>query len=163
MRKMKGVCIMELQQEEILWKDRKHWMWFPFSFTRYSVTKEHLNLDVGFFKTTYDETLLYRIVDVRLVRTFLQKIFGTGTVQVFSRVDTQKMIELKNIKHSKLVKQLISQLVEQVRNEKKVVGKEFYGIMGGGMPMMDMDGDGMPDMPDFDHDGPDMDDGPMHG
>lgn len=165
MRKMKGVCIMELQQEEILWKDRKHWMWFPFSFTRYSVTKEHLNLDVGFFKTTYDETLLYRIVDVRLVRTFLQKIFGTGTVQVFSRVDTQKMIELKNIKHSKQVKQLISQLVEAVRNEKKVVGKEFYGIMGGPMggPMMDADGDGIPDMPDFDHDGPDMDDGPMHG
>ncbi len=154
---------MELQQEEILWKDRKHWMWFPFSFTRYSVTREHLNLDVGFFKTTYDETLLYRIVDVRLIRTFLQKIFGTGTVQVFSRVDTQKMIELKNIKHPKQVKQLISQLVEAVRNEKKVVGKEFYGIMGGGMPMHDMDGDGIPDMPDFD-DGPDdgPDGGPMH-
>ncbi len=46
-----------------------------------------------------------------------------------------------------------------------MVGKEFYGIMGGPMggPMMDADGDGIPDMPDFDHDGPDMDDGPDHG
>ncbi len=153
--------MIELENEEILWKDRKHWMWFPFSFTRYSVTKEHLNLDVGFFKTTYDETLLYRIVDVRLVRTFWQKLFGTGTVQVFSRVDTQKVIELKNIKKPKQVKKLISQLVESVRNDKKVVGKEFYGMMGGGMPMQDLDGDGMPDMPDFDGDG-DPDDGPMH-
>lgn len=151
---------MELEQEEILWRDRKHWMWFPFSFTKYSVTKDHLNIDKGFFKTTYDETLLYRIVDVRLIRTFGQKLFGTGTVQVFSRVDTQKMIELRNIKRPKMVKKLISQLVEQVRNEKKVVGKEFYGMMGM-QPMMDMDGDGIPDMPDFDE-GPD-DDGPMQG
>ena len=34
-------------------------------------------------------------------------------------------------------------------------------MMGGGMPMPDLDGDGMPDMPDFDGDG-DPDDGPMH-
>ncbi|MBP5354712.1 MAG: PH domain-containing protein [Lachnospiraceae bacterium] len=154
--------MIDLENEEILWKDRKHWMWFPFSFTRYSVTKEHLNQEVGFFKTTYEETLLYRIVDVRLVRSFGQKIFGTGTVQIFNRVDTQKMIELKNIKKPKMVKKLISQLVEQVRNEKKVVGKEFYGMMGGGMPMMpDLDGDGMPDMPDFDEDDGPGDDGPM--
>ena len=155
---------MELQQEEILWKDRKHWMWFPFSFTRYSVTKEHLNQEIGFFKTIYEETLLYRIVDVRLVRTFGQKIFGTGTVQVFNRVDTEKMIELKNIKKPKMVKKLISQLVEQVRNEKKVVGKEFYGMMGGGMHMMpDLDGDGLPDMPDMpDFDGDGEPDGPEH-
>ena len=122
---------MELQQEEILWKDRKHWMWFPFSFTRYSVTREHLNLDVGFFKTTYDETLLYRIVDLRLSRTLAQKIYGTGTIELFTRVDTQHVIQLKNVKHSKDVRRLLSTLIEQVRNEKNVVGKEFYGMMGG--------------------------------
>ena len=133
-------------------------MWFPFSFTRYSVTKEHLNQEIGFFSTRYEETLLYRIVDIKLIRSFGQKIFGTGTVQIYNRVDTEKMIELKNIKKPKQVKQLISQLVEQVRNEKKVVGKEFYGMMGGGMPMMDMDGDGLPDLPDFDGDA----DGPEH-
>ena len=156
--------MVDLENEEILWKDRKHWMWFPFSFTRYSVTKEHLNQEIGFFKTIYEETLLYRIVDVRLVRTFGQKLFGTGTVQVFTRVDTEKMIELKNIKKPKMVKKLISQLVEQVRNEKKVVGKEFYGMMGGGMHMMpDLDGDGMPDAPDLpDFDGDGEPDGPMH-
>lgn len=152
--------MVELEKEEVLWHDRKHWMWFPFSFTRYSVTKEHLNQEIGFFSTRYEETLLYRIVDIKLIRSFGQKIFGTGTVMIFNRVDTDKMIELKNIKKPKQVKQLISQLVEQVRNEKKVVGKEFYGMMGGGMPMMDMDGDGLPDMPDFDGDGDG--DGPMH-
>ena len=149
---------MNISQEEELWKDRKHHMWFPISFTKYSVTKSALSVQQGFFKTSYDETLLFRIVDIRLSRTFGQKIFGTGTVELFTRVDTQGVIQLKNIKHCKDVFRLLSNLVEQVRNEKNVVGKEFYGVMGGGM-MADLDGDGIPDalenMPD-DDDGMDM-------
>ncbi|MBO6065271.1 MAG: PH domain-containing protein, partial [Lachnospiraceae bacterium] len=78
-----------MPEEEILWKDRKHHMWFPFSFTKYSVTKTSLQVQQGFFKTSYDETLLYRIVDLRLSRTLAQKIFGTGTIELFTRVDTQ--------------------------------------------------------------------------
>lgn len=147
---------MNISQEEELWKDRKHHMWFPISFTKYSVTKSALSVQQGFFKTSYDETLLYRIVDIRLSRTFGQKIFGTGTVELFTRVDTQGVIQLKNIKHCKDVFRLLSNLVEQVRNEKNVVGKEFYGMMGGmhhggpDMPDMpddpvDLDGDGIPD------------------
>ena len=144
-----------MEEEEILWKDRKHHMWFPFSFTKYSVSKSSLYVQQGFFKTSYDETLLYRIMDIRLSRTLLQKFFGTGTVELFTRVDTQHVIQLKNIKHSKDVRRLLSNLVEQVRNEKNVVGKEFYGIMGGGHhagddcpgndDAVDMDGDGVPD------------------
>ena len=142
----------DMPEEEILWKDRKHHMWFPFSFTKYSVSKSSVFIQQGFFKTSYDETLLYRIVDLRLSRTLGQKFFGTGTIELFTRVDTQHVIQLKNIKHSKDVRRLLSTLIEQVRNEKNVVGKEFYGMMGGhhmdgdGMDSpVDMDGDGMPD------------------
>ncbi len=142
---------------DIAWKDRKHWLWFPFSFTKYELDDEHLYVQRGFFSTTYDETLLYRIVDVRLVRTLGQKICGTGTVLVSVRVDQDHVIELKNIKKPMEVKRLLSKMVEDIRNEKKVVGKEFYGIMGGGHHHdgedpddvnpdgVDDDGDGMPD------------------
>ncbi|MBO7631625.1 MAG: PH domain-containing protein, partial [Lachnospiraceae bacterium] len=122
---------------------------------KYSVSKGSLYVQQGFFKTSYDETLLYRIVDLRLSRTLLQKFFGTGTVEVFTRVDTQHVIQLKNVKHSRDVWRLLSTLIEQVRNEKNVVGKEFYGMMGGAHHMdddcpgnddpVDMDGDGIPD------------------
>ena len=59
------------------------------------------------------------------------------------------------MKHSRDVWRLLSTLIEQVRNEKNVVGKEFYGMMGGAHHMgddcpgnddaVDMDGDGVPD------------------
>ncbi len=132
---------MALPQEEILWKDRKHWLWFPFSFTKYQVTKDHLYIQSGLLNTTYDETLLYRVVDVGMKRSLGQKICGTGTVLIHSRVDTQKCIELKNIKNCHQVNRLISDLVEQVRNEKNVVGKEFYGVMGSCDEHGDMDMD----------------------
>ena len=135
--------------QQIMWKDRKHWAWFPWSFTVYTIKNERLYIKRGFFKTTYDETLLYRIVDVRLTRTLLQKIFGTGTISVFTRVDVGGEIKLENVKHSVQVKEYLSDMVEDIRNNKKVVGKEFYGAMGG--PMIDTDGDGFPD---------DMADGP---
>lgn len=119
--------------ENVIWKDRKHWLWFPFSFTKYELTKDRLHVQRGFFKTVYDETLLYRIVDVRLVRTFGQKLCGTGTVEVYTRVDVQKVIELKNIKNCQVVNRLIADMVEDIRTEKKIVGREFNGIMGGRM------------------------------
>lgn len=125
----------KVTDEDILWKDRKHWLWFPFSFTKYQVTKDRLYVQRGFFNTTYDETLLYRIVDFRMTRTLGQKLCGTGTIHIFTRVDVQRELELKNIRHCGDVNRLLSGLVEDIRNEKKVVGKEFYGAMApGGRP-----------------------------
>lgn len=142
---------------EIIWKDRKHWLWFPFSFTKYQVSYDRLYVQSGFFNTVYDEVLLYRIVDLRMTRTLGQKICGTGTIEVFTRVDTQKVMKLKNIRHCAEVNRLLSGLVEDIRNEKKVVGKEFYGAMApGGRPPMGLDDDDDCDCPLHEHD--DMED-----
>ena len=47
-----------------LWSDRKHFMWFPFSFTKYYIENDRLMIKEGFFSTTINETLLDRIVDL---------------------------------------------------------------------------------------------------
>ena len=55
-----------------------------------------------------------------------QKIFGTGTVILYTKADSEREIHLKNIKNAREVKDLISKLVEDARDKKKVVGKEFF-------------------------------------
>ena len=40
--------------------------------------------------------------------------------------DSEREIHLKNIKNAREVKDLISKLVEDARDKKKVVGKEFF-------------------------------------
>lgn len=114
-------------RDNVYWRDRKHFMWFPFSFTVYEVRNDRLYIQRGLFNTTYDETLLYRIVDLSMRQSLGQKIFGTGTVQLVTRVDQDRDILLLNIKNPKKVKELLSELVEDARKKKSVVGKEFYG------------------------------------
>ena len=118
---------MKYEKDEVLWKDRKHFMWFPFSFVKYEIKNERLYEQSGLFSTTYDELLLYKVIDMTLKQSLGQKIFGTGTIYLTTRADTSTQVILKNIKNPKEVKDLISELTEQIRQNQNVVGKEFYG------------------------------------
>lgn len=113
--------------DNLIWEDRKHFMWFPWSFTKYYIENERLMIEAGLLKTTLDETLLYRIVDVTMVQTLTGKIFGTGDLIVKTKVDSNPEIVLKNISEPKKVRSLLSELVEDSRQRKNVMGREFYG------------------------------------
>lgn len=131
------------KKKDYIWKDRKHVMWFPFTFTKYCIKNDRLYSDRGFFNTISDELLLYRVVDVTLTRTFGQKIFGTGTVALAAKIDRDSIIYLENIKHPKEVKEMVSSLVETARDEKNVIGREFYG--SGNFSVQNVDCDCCPD------------------
>ena len=115
-----------MMENKIIWQDRKHFMWFPISFTKYEIKNDRLYQETGLFSTHYDELLLYRITDLCLRRNLSQKIFGTGTIVLSTKADSDKEVLLKNVKNPKEVKDLISHLVEEARDRKKVVGKEFF-------------------------------------
>lgn len=115
-----------ITDDEILWEDRKHWLWFPFSFTKYSLTEDRLYSQRGFFSTHYDELLLYRVTDICLTRTLGQKLCGTGTVTLTCRGDSQRVVEIRNIKDSVAVKNRMSRMIEEIREARAVVGREFY-------------------------------------
>ena len=132
----------------ILWQDRKHFMWFPFSFTKYYIENDRLMIKEGLFSTTLNETLLYRIVDLTFHQTLLGKLFGTGDIIVKAKADSTPELVLKNIKKPMEVRNLISQAVEESRQHRNVVGKEFYADEPD-MPHMHMDLDGDGDC-DFD-------------
>ena len=67
----------------------------------------------GLFSTTYDEVLLYRILDISMTQTLAQKIFGTGTLVLAARANMGGDVYLENIKHPKQVNDLLSDLVEK--------------------------------------------------
>ena len=106
---------------EILWKDRKRgFLGLPLSFTKYSLTKERLFVETGFINSVENEVRLYRILDVQMTRTF-----GLGSINVHSSDASLKDFTIKNIKKPKYVKELLSELVEKQRDEKRVVNREL--------------------------------------
>lgn len=102
----------------IVWKDRKRTLFgLPWSFTKYSLSDDRLFISTGFLSTKEDEVRLYRIMDISLKRTLGQRIFGLGTIKCCSADKTLGDFEIKNIKKSKDVKELLSEMVENERND----------------------------------------------
>ena len=118
---------LELEREEFLWNERKRHFGLPLSFTKYQMSKERIILRRGLLRTVTDEVMIYRIMDIRLVQTLWQKLFGMGTVTLVSTDKTTPILELKNIQHSDDVRRFLSNLVEQQRTEKGITGSEFLG------------------------------------
>lgn len=127
------------EYNNILWKDRKHHLWFPLSFTSYYIENDRLMIKRGLLSTQLDETLLYRIVDITCHQSLLGKLFGTGNLVIKAKVDSSPEIVLENIVAPFKIHTLISNAVEESRQKRNVVGKEFYGSSHG---HTDMDGDG---------------------
>lgn len=124
---MAASTLPQANQNEILWKDRKRTKLFalPWTFTVYRLTEDRLLIKRGFFTTREDEVRLYRILDISLKRTLLQKMFGTGSILCHSTDKTMGDFEIINIKRSYDVKNLLSDLVEKERMAKRVTNREF--------------------------------------
>ncbi len=118
------------RKDSVIWTDKKHILGMPISFTRYTLDRERLTLKKGIFTTTVDELLLYRIMDLKMTCTLWQKLFGVGTVHIYSADRTDSHLDLVNIKRPDEVRRRLSRLVESVREEKRLTGRELYGMAG---------------------------------
>lgn len=113
---------------DVVWKDRKRIIFgLPWTFTRYSLTKEKLIVDTGFISRKEDEVRLYRILDISLHRPLSQRIWGLGTIRLNTADKTSPELEIKRIKNAKAVKEMLSDMVEKERDEKRIAAREFMG------------------------------------
>lgn len=143
-KKRKTKAFLDVEEAEILWKDRKRYLGLPISFTRYEVDQTRFTSKIGFFNTITNETLLYRIMDLKLSRSLGQKIFGVGTITLYTADTSHNTFELKNIKKPDKVRRYLSNLVEKEREDRRLTGRELFGVADGGYDMPDLDGDGFP-------------------
>ncbi|MBQ1901062.1 MAG: PH domain-containing protein [Lachnospiraceae bacterium] len=114
----------ELEKVE-LWSDRKRHLGLPLSFTKYTLREDKFIIDSGFLNLVQDEVRLYRILDVELVRPLGQRIFGVGTIRVHSSDRSLGDFEIQKVKDAARVKELLSEKVEEERQKKRVVSREY--------------------------------------
>ena len=137
---------IQVEEKEILWADRKRILGMPISFTRYSMDDERLYVKTGLLRTELNEILLYRILDVKSTQTLWQRIFGVGTLTLFSADQSCPQLQLKNIKKPEKLHRYLSDFIEKTRQSKGVAGREIVGMAGVGLHHPhDADGDGAPE------------------
>lgn len=116
---------------KIIWRARKRlWCGLPWTFTVYSLSEDRLFVKRGMLNIHEDEVRLYRIHDVGMSATLLQRIFGLGTIRVCSTDSSLKDFEIKNIRNARDVKETLSDLVEEERQRKQVMTREILGHDG---------------------------------
>ena len=139
---------LEIEEEQILWKDRKRHLGLPLSFTRYEITPTRFIIRTGFLSTQTEEVLLYRVLDMNLKRNLWQKLFGVGILEIHTMDQTARIAVFKNIKSSEKVRQFLGKIVEAERDRKRITAREIYGSGFSGDVIdyeLDADGDGIPD------------------
>lgn len=119
----------------VVWKDRRRTLFgLPLSFTVYTLTGEKLLTETGFLNKREEEVRLYRIMDVTLKRSLGERIFGLGTIHCCSADKSTPEFEISRIKDSVAIKEMLSDMIEEERERRRVSAREF---------MTDSDDDGL--------------------
>ncbi len=103
--------------------ERKRLLFFglPWTFTVYRLKEDMLNVKSGFFKLVQNDCYMYKIVDVKLERSLLERIFGLGTIRCFTGDTTDKELTLFHIKHSEDIKNYLLKTSEEARLKRRTV------------------------------------------
>ena len=128
-------------QGRLVYKEKKRlgFLGLPFTFTTYLLYENDIQIRRGLFSVVEDDCYMYRVIDVQLRVSFLQRLFGLGTVICVTSDATNKTITLKNIRRSKEIKNFIYRASEEAKMRRRTVNMQNIGAFE------DLDGDGMPD------------------
>ena len=115
-----------MDKGKMKWYDRKRlWCGLPWTFTKYGMSDDRLFVEKGLFNVRGMEVRLYRILNISIQRSLIQRIFGLGTIHLDSTDKDLSCFDIVNIKNSESVMEMISEAVEAERLRNRVASREF--------------------------------------
>ncbi|MDO5560875.1 MAG: PH domain-containing protein [Oscillospiraceae bacterium] len=113
---------------DYIWTDKKRTLFgLPLSFTRYYITEKKIICRYGFFNITEDEINIYKITDKKMTLPFFQRLFGCGTITIFSKDTDTRVKDLISVKHPYDVNKLIDEQLNSERDKYGIRGRDMMG------------------------------------
>lgn len=111
--------------------ERKRWLFLglPFTFTKYIIKENILTIDSGLLKKTENDCYMYKIQDVELVTSLMERMVGIGTVICYTGDTTHPKLILSHIKNAKSVKDFILEASEQARMKRRTLNTLDIGAV----------------------------------
>lgn len=105
---------------KILWQDKRRRFGLPLSFTRYELHEDRFTCRRGLLSLHEEDIPLYRVMDVEMQIPLGQRLFGTGTILIYSSDKTAANFSVKAIKNPQVVKEMIYEAVEKAKAARRV-------------------------------------------
>lgn len=102
-------------------KKRSKFFGLPLSFTKYSISEEKLTITTGFLDITEDDAYMYKIQDVRLTRSLIERMFKLGTITCYTGDTTHPELRLLRIRRSSEIKDYIMEYSEEARRKRRAL------------------------------------------
>lgn len=104
-------------------KEKRRWKFLglPFTFTTYAIDEEYITINRGFLNRTEDVCYMYKVIDSRLESTFMERMFGLGTVICYTADVTNKELKMEHIRNAKMIKDYIVEQSERMRVKRRTL------------------------------------------
>lgn len=129
--------------ETVMFTERKRLLFLglPWTFTKYTITPNLLTVTTGLLNTTEDDCYMYKIQDVKLSVSLLERLAGIATITCYTGDVTHPELKLIHIRHAREIKAYLLKASEAARIKRRTLNTMDIGAHGD----IDLDNDGIPD------------------
>ena len=93
----------------------------PWTFTKYEIKEDMITINKGILNTTENDCYMYKVQDVQLKTSLMERIFSLGTVVCYTGDITNSTLVLEHIRNAREVKNFILEYSEEARLKRRVL------------------------------------------
>lgn len=102
-------------------KKRTSFLALPIYFTTYTISDEKVTTKSGLISTVEDDCYIYKIQDVKLIRSLFERIFELGTIICYTGDTTDPELRFEHIKHAAEIKEFLLKQSEEERIKRRTL------------------------------------------